>query len=76
MTCVCLAISAAYELVEAFVSMATGTAADAFLGSQGDVWDTQWDMTFALLGSLAAQLLLARRQDREMDAIPDALAAE
>ncbi|AKA69504.1 putative sodium-glucose/galactose cotransporter [Clostridium scatologenes] len=49
--CICLAISAAYELIEWLVAEATGSAADAFLGTQGDVWDTQWDMFLALIGS-------------------------
>jgi hypothetical protein len=43
-----------------------GSRADAFLGAQGDVWDTQWDMLMALIGAIAAQLLLARRHDREL----------
>src|SRR6185436_16897185 len=46
-TCICLAISATYELVECGVALATGTAADAFLGTQGDPWDTQKDMATA-----------------------------
>ena len=61
---VCLAISAVYELIEWGVAEATGSAADAFLGTQGDVWDTQWDMFFALLGSLLAQLTLSKVHDR------------
>jgi putative membrane protein len=65
-TCVCLAISACYEFVEWWVAVATGEAAEAFLGTQGDVWDTQWDMFMALVGALAAQLLLSRRHDRQL----------
>ncbi len=65
-TSVCLAISACYEFFEWGVAVATGTAADAFLGTQGDVWDTQWDMFMALLGALLAQVLLSRIQDRQM----------
>lgn len=61
---ICLAISAFYELIEWWVALATGEAAEAFLGTQGDVWDTQWDMTLALIGSILAQLLLARWHDR------------
>lgn len=64
--CFCLALSAAYELVEWRVAVATGTAADAFLGSQGDPWDTQNDMAMALIGALAALLLLSRLHDRQM----------
>jgi putative membrane protein len=65
-TCVCLSISACYEFVEWWAAVAGGSAADAFLGTQGDVWDTQWDMFMALLGALSAQLLLAREHDREL----------
>jgi putative membrane protein len=65
-TAVCLAISACYEFVEWWAALAGGEAADAFLGTQGDVWDTQWDMFLAMLGAMASQLLLARRQDREL----------
>ena len=43
-----------------------GAAAESFLGTQGDVWDTQWDMCLALIGALSAQWLLARRHDREL----------
>ena len=65
-TCVCLAISACYEFVEWWASLATGEAADAFLGSQGDVWDTQWDMFTALIGAVLAQILLARVHDGQL----------
>ena len=65
-TCVVLAISAAYELLEWVAAITTGSAAMAFLGTQGDVWDTQWDMFLALCGAIAAQLLLSRRHDREL----------
>ena len=61
--CVCLAISASYELIEWGVAEATGTAADAFLGTQGDVWDTQWDMFFALVGSICSLLVMPRVHD-------------
>jgi len=70
--CVCLAISAAYELIEWQAAVWTGTKADAFLGSQGDVWDTQWDMFLALLGAISAQILLAHRQDRELGRLESA----
>jgi putative membrane protein len=62
--CTCLAISASYELIEWGVAEATGSAADAFLGTQGDVWDTQWDMLFALIGSISSLLLLTRVHDK------------
>jgi putative membrane protein len=63
-TCVCLAISAFYEFIEWWVAVATGEAAQAFLGTQGDVWDTQWDMFMAFLGAITAQVLLSRVHDR------------
>ena len=65
-TCVCLAISATYELVEWWVALASGDAAQAFLGTQGDVWDTQWDMFVALCGAVLAQATLARPHDRQL----------
>ncbi|HET7872072.1 MAG TPA: DUF2238 domain-containing protein [Terriglobales bacterium] len=61
---ICLAISAAYELLEWRVAVATGSAADAFLGTQGDPWDTQEDMATALVGALAALLGFSRWHDR------------
>jgi len=65
-TSVCLAFSAFYELIEWWAAVAGGSAADAFLGTQGDVWDTQWDMFTALIGAMIAQLLLRSRHDREL----------
>ena len=65
----CLGISAAYELVEWAAAAATGEAADAFLATQGDVWDTQKDMALALAGALAAQLMLGRVHDRQIDLV-------
>jgi putative membrane protein len=65
--CICLAISATYELFEWQMAIWTGTKADAFLGSQGDVWDTQWDMALALMGALTAVLFLSRLHDRSID---------
>jgi putative membrane protein len=62
--CVCLAISAFYELVEWWTALIGGSAADEFLGSQGDVWDTQSDMCLALLGAICALLFLSRFHDR------------
>jgi putative membrane protein len=64
--CMCLALSAVYELFEWAVAVFTGEAADAFLAFQGDVWDTQTDMLLALAGAVAAQLALAREHDREL----------
>jgi putative membrane protein len=68
-TCVCLAISAVYELVEWGTAAASGSAADAFLGTQGDLWDTQKDMLFAGIGAIVSQLTLARAHDRQLDAL-------
>ena len=65
-TCVCLAISACYEFIEWGTAVIGGSSADAFLGTQGDVWDTQWDMFTALIGAIVAQLLLARVHDRQL----------
>jgi len=62
----CLAISASYELIEWWVALLSAEAADAFLGTQGYVWDTQSDMGWALIGALAALLLLRGRHDREL----------
>ena len=62
--CVCLAISATYELIEWWTALATGEGATAFLGTQGDPWDTQWDMFLALVGALSALALLGRAHDR------------
>lgn len=61
-----LAISALYELVEWWAALAGGESAEAFLGTQGDVWDTQWDMFLAFLGAMASQLALGRVQDRQL----------
>lgn len=63
---VCLAVSALYELAEWIIAAMTGSAADAFLGTQGDVWDTQKDMAFCLVGAVAALLSLATWQNREI----------
>jgi putative membrane protein len=63
-TCVCLAISAGYEFIEWWSALVGGSAATDFLGTQGDVWDTQWDMFMAFIGAIAAQVLLARLHDR------------
>ncbi len=64
--CCCLALSAFYELIEFWIALLTGGAADAFLGTQGDPWDTQWDMMLALIGAIVALALLTRLHDREM----------
>lgn len=66
---ICLAFSALYELIEFWTALATGEAAEAFLGTQGDVWDTQWDMQMALLGAIAALATLSRAHDRQLSAL-------
>lgn len=63
---VCLAFSALYELIEWWVALATGAAADDFLGTQGYAWDTQSDMAWALVGAVASLALLSRGHDRSM----------
>jgi putative membrane protein len=68
-TAMCLAFSACYEFFEWGAAVAGGTAADAFLGTQGDVWDTQWDMFCALIGAIVAQLTLSRLHDRSLAAL-------
>ena len=67
--CSCLALSAMYELFEWSTAVFSGEAADAFLGTQGDVWDTQKDMALAFVGSIVAQLLLSRVHDRQVEGL-------
>ena len=67
--CICLSASACYEFIEWAAAVMGGSSADAFLGTQGDVWDTQWDMLVALIGALTAQLLLARVHDGRLAAL-------
>jgi putative membrane protein len=64
--CFCLAFSAFYELTEFWTALSAGGAATDFLGTQGDVWDTQWDMQMALIGAIASLLVLSRAQDRQL----------
>ncbi|MFM2128747.1 MAG: hypothetical protein RL477_293 [Pseudomonadota bacterium] len=66
-TVFCLAISAFYELIEWWVAIVGKAEAEAFLATQGDAWDTQWDMFMALVGALAAALLLSRAHDRALE---------
>lgn len=66
----CLAVSASYELIEFGAAMALGQGADEFLGTQGDPWDTQWDMLMCLIGSITALLLLTRLHDGQMRCLP------
>lgn len=67
--CICLALSAFYELIEWWTALALGEAADQFLGIQDDEWDTQWDMFLALVGAITSQLLLSRLHDRGIRAL-------
>jgi putative membrane protein len=62
----CLAISAMYEFLEWWVAVAAGVAAEKFLATQGDVWDTQWDMFLAALGAALAVATLSRAHDRAL----------
>lgn len=65
-TCICMTISVSYEFIEWFAAVTGGSSADAFLGTQGDVWDTQWDMFMALIGALTAQFTLSHFHDRQI----------
>ncbi|MBI3666704.1 MAG: DUF2238 domain-containing protein [Acidobacteria bacterium] len=64
--CICLAMSALYELIEWRTSVALGSTADAFLGTQGDPWDTQEDMACALVGAITALAVLGRYHNRQL----------
>jgi putative membrane protein len=63
---ICLAISAVYEFIEWWAALLLGQGAQEFLGTQGDHWDTQWDMSMALVGAISAQLLLSGIHDRQL----------
>src|SRR5262245_2607760 len=63
---ICLAFSACYEFIEWWAAVIVADGATEFLGTQGDPWDSQWDMFLALLGSIVAQVALSRIQDRQM----------
>ncbi|PLY00305.1 MAG: DUF2238 domain-containing protein [Desulfuromonas sp.] len=65
-TSICLAISACYEFIEWWSALLSAEAAQAFLGTQGDHWDTQWDMFLAFNGAMLAQLLLYKLHDRQL----------
>ncbi|WP_409495858.1 DUF2238 domain-containing protein [Amycolatopsis sp. cmx-11-12] len=66
--CVCLAIAASFEFVEWFSALAAGSGADDFLATQGDVWDTQWDMVLCLCGAVLSLLIWRRVHDRQLTA--------
>jgi putative membrane protein len=66
---ICLAISAAYEWIEWGVSISSGDKGDSFLGTQGDIWDTQSDMLFATIGAIVALILFSKIQDKQIQEI-------
>lgn len=69
--CICLAFSAFYEMIEWWAAL-MGDVAIEFLGTQGDVWDTQWDMFLALIGAISSLLLLSKLHDRHLSVVrPD-----
>ena len=63
----CLAVSASYELIEFGAAMALGQGAEEFLGTQGDPWDTQWDILMCLVGAAGALALLTDIHNRQID---------
>ena len=64
--CFCLAFSAFYELIEWWVALASGESVEAFLGTQGYIWDTQSDMGLALLGAITGLVSLGKLHDRQL----------
>ena len=66
---ICLAFSAFYELIEWWAALLIGEDADAFLGTQGYVWDTQSDMWLALIGAICCVFLLRKLHDRQLETI-------
>lgn len=64
--CVCTTISVLYEFIEWFVSVASGSSGDSFLGTQGDIWDTQSDMLFAMIGATCMVIFFAKLQDKQI----------
>ncbi|KIA87745.1 DUF2238 domain-containing protein [Flavobacterium sp. AED] len=66
---ICLAISAAYEWIEWGVSLGTGEGGDAFLGTQGYIWDTQSDMLFATIGAITGLILFSKIQDKQLQMV-------
>ncbi|HLF52986.1 DUF2238 domain-containing protein [Flavobacterium sp.] len=66
---ICLAISAAYEWIEWLVSILTGEGGDAFLGTQGYIWDTQSDMLYATIGAIVGLILFSKIQDKQLQKI-------
>jgi putative membrane protein len=64
---VCMSISVLYEFLEWLVAIATGEAADSFLGTQGYIWDTQSDMLYATIGAICMLILMSKWQDRQIE---------
>ena len=62
----CVALSASWELYEWLMALVTGTPADIFLATQGDVWDTQWDMFLALTGAVSSLIIFGRLHDKHL----------
>ena len=73
--CICLSISAFYELLEWWIALYSEEAAEAFLGTQGYVWDTQSDMAWATFGAVVALMLLKQVHDRQIAAINQIVAS-
>jgi putative membrane protein len=67
---VCMSISMLYEFLEWFVSITSGQSGDSFLGTQGDIWDTQSDMLFATIGAIAMVTLLSKLQNKAISSMP------
>jgi putative membrane protein len=67
--CICLSFSACFEMFEWLIAVVAADGATAYLGSQGDVWDAQWDMLCALIGATAALLTLAKLHDRQLEIV-------
>jgi putative membrane protein len=66
---VCMSISMLYEFLEWFVSINSGESGDSFLGTQGDIWDTQSDMLFATIGAICMVITLGKIQDKQVSKI-------
>ncbi len=71
--CACLAFSSFFEMIEWWSAIALGSAADAFLATQGDQWDTHWDMFLALVGAITSQSLLVTLHDRHLRSLLPAM---
>jgi putative membrane protein len=67
--CICMSVSVTYEFIEWWTALATGAKSDAFLGTQGDPWDTQWDMFTATIGAICSVALLSRIHDRQLRSV-------